>query len=221
MSRDGFPATRVVAALAAAFSLLAVAADAPAPKPVGEFEDHGDVGTVTRPGSVEYDPAKKEYRVTGGGENIWGKADAFHFLFNKTSGDLTLSAEVRFVGEGKNAHRKACLMVRQSLDADAPYADVAVHGDGLVSLQFRRQKGGVTEEVKATAKAGAKAPASVRLRREGNEFTMWVAEAGKPFEKGGSATVPLTDPIHVGLAVSAHDPAVSETALFSAFTLKT
>ena len=32
-------------------------------------------------------------------------------------------------------------MVRQNLDADAPYADCAEHGDGLTSLQFRRTKG--------------------------------------------------------------------------------
>jgi len=217
MTRDGFPALRV-AALAAILSLLAVAADAPAPNAVGQFESHADVGTVTRPGSVECDAAKKEYRVTGGGENIWGKADTFHFLFNTTSGDLTLSADVRFVGEGKNAHRKACLMARQSLDADAPYADVAVHGDGLVSLQFRREKGGVTEEVKA--KAPAKGTASVRLRREGNQFTVWVAEAGKPLEKAGSASVPMADPVYAGLAVSAHDPAVTETAVFSSFSIE-
>ena len=28
-------------------------------------------------------------------------------------------------------------MVRQSLDADSPYVDVAVHGDGLIEMQFR------------------------------------------------------------------------------------
>lgn len=33
-------------------------------------------------------------------------------------------------------------MFRKSLDADAPYADAAVHGDGPISLQFRRRKGG-------------------------------------------------------------------------------
>jgi hypothetical protein len=35
------------------------------------------------------------------------------------------------------AHRKAALMIRQSLDPGAAYADVALHGDGLTSLQSR------------------------------------------------------------------------------------
>ena len=43
------------------------------------------------------------------GENIWGKADAFHFVYRKAAGDMALSADVEFAGEGKNAHRKAGL----------------------------------------------------------------------------------------------------------------
>jgi hypothetical protein len=35
-------------------------------------------------------------------------------------------------------------MIRQSLDADSVYADVALHGSGLTSLQFRDEKGNVT-----------------------------------------------------------------------------
>ena len=32
-------------------------------------------------------------------------------------------------------------MIRQSLDADSAYVDVALHGDGLTSLQFRDAQG--------------------------------------------------------------------------------
>ena len=48
---------------------------------------------------------------------------------------------MRFLGEGVDPHRKAGVIARTSLDADSPYADAAVHGDGLISLQFRRTKG--------------------------------------------------------------------------------
>ncbi len=41
-------------------------------------------------------------------------------------------------------HRKAALMIRQSLEPDAAYADVALHGDGLTSLQFRPTAGAAT-----------------------------------------------------------------------------
>ena len=38
-------------------------------------------------------------------------------------------------------------MVRSSLDDDSPYADAVVHGDGLTSLQYRREKAGLTEQI--------------------------------------------------------------------------
>jgi TolB protein len=205
------PALRAASALFVLgfWCLGGVVAQPTSPHPA--FEEHADVGKIDRPGSAEFDRGAGEYRVTGGGENMWGKQDAFHFVWRKRSGDVSLAAEVRFVGEGKNAHRKACLMVRQGLDADAPYADAAVHGDGLISLQFRREKGGATEEMQSKIKA----PATVRLQREGDVFTLFVAPPGKPFEKAGSVTLGLKDAVHVGLAVCSHDASVSETAVFS------
>src|SRR5262249_61662980 len=85
--------------------------------------------------------------ITGSGHNIWNKDDAFQFAARKVSGDLVFRMDVEWVGEGKAKHRKACAMVRQSLDADAAYADVAVHGDGLIALQYRKTKGGLTFSV--------------------------------------------------------------------------
>ena len=55
----------------------------------------------------------------------------FNSSGKKVSGDVAITADVNFIGTGAVAHRKAALMIRQSLDADSAYADVAVHGDGL------------------------------------------------------------------------------------------
>ena len=63
---------------------------------------------------------KGEYRVTGGGANIWGTVDAFQFAWKKMSGDVALTADVHFIGTGAVAHRKAALMIRQSLDPTPP-----------------------------------------------------------------------------------------------------
>jgi hypothetical protein len=93
----------------------------------GLFEDHADVGVVLHPGSAEYNAAERTYTVAGSGENMWFAADALHFAWKKVSGDVTLTANISFIGTGGNAHRKAVLMIRQSLDADSAYADAAVH----------------------------------------------------------------------------------------------
>ena len=87
---------------------------------LGVFEGHQDVGTVLHPGTTTYDPAKQRYMVTGSGENMWFGRDDFQFAWKKMSGDVAISADIAFIGEKGNNHRKAVLMIRQSLDGDSP-----------------------------------------------------------------------------------------------------
>ena len=168
------------------------------------------MGKIELPGSVSFDAATKQYRVTGSGANMWGSVDAFHFVWKKVDGDLELSAEVNWEGAGKNAHRKAGWMVRQDLSADAPYADAVVHGDGLISLQYRRERSGPTLEVKTPFKP----PASIKLERHADVFTLSVAARGESFRPAASVTVSLSGEVYAGLVVCSHDAAVSETAIF-------
>ena len=104
---------------------------APADSTVGVFDGHGDIGHVLNHGSVEYDAVKKSYRISGSGENMWFTSDAFQFVWKKMSGNVSLTADIRWIGTGGNPHRKACLLVRQNLEPNSPYADVAVHGEGV------------------------------------------------------------------------------------------
>src|SRR5260370_4100288 len=103
----------------------------------GEFEGATDVGDAQPKGSVRFDPGRREYRITGGGDNMWAARDAFHYAWRRLSGDLTLTAEVGFPESEGNAHRKAGWVVRHGLEPDSPYADAIVHADGLISLHDR------------------------------------------------------------------------------------
>ncbi len=82
---------------------------------IGLFEDHGDVGNVLHRGSVKFDPAAGTYTISGSGDNMWFSNDEFQFVWKKVTGDVTLAADIAFEGTGGNPHRKAVLMVRQSL----------------------------------------------------------------------------------------------------------
>jgi TolB protein len=179
--------------------------------PVGIFEAHGDVGKNPKAGSIEYDSASGEYRVTGGGANLWEKVDAFQFAWKKMSGDVNVTADVHFIGTGKENHRKALLMIRQSLDANTPYADVALHGDGLTSLQYRTTAGADTDEVRSEVNG----PVRIRIERRGNQFTIRVGKPGERLTASGPVTVALQDPVYVGIGVCSHDAQVLETAVFT------
>ena len=189
--------------------LLVLAAGAPAQ--IGLFEAQGDVGVNPKAGSAVYDAATGEYRVTGGGENMWAAADAFHFLWKRISGDAVISADVRFLGQGVEGHRKAVLIFRQSLDADSAYADVALHGDGLTSLQYRPTAGAQTAEVRSTINA----PLHLGIERRGNVFTITVSKQGGEAVTSAPATVTLADPVYVGIGACSHNANVLETAVFS------
>jgi TolB protein len=198
--------------LGTGFFVLAQYAAAAEDGALGVFENHGDVGTVLHDGSVAFDPTAKSYTVTGSGENMWAAKDAFQFVWKKVSGDISLTADVAFLGKGVEPHRKACLMIRQSLDADAAYVDVALHGDGLTSLQFRDAKGAGTHEVQANLSA----PSRLRIEKRGQYALMYLASKDKDLAFSGAAVrVSLDGPFYVGLGVCAHHKDVTEKALFS------
>jgi TolB protein len=135
---------------------------------LGFFQSHKDIGLTPRKGKTQYEAKSGSYRVTGGGANMWARADAFQFVYKQISGDVTLTCDVHFMGKGVEEHRKAALMIRQSLRPDSAYADVALHGDGLTSLQYRAAAGAETQEIRSDLKA----PVRIRIERHGNEFTM-------------------------------------------------
>jgi TolB protein len=179
--------------------------------PVGIFEGHSDVGTVLHAGSVDYDAAKHAYTISGSGENMWLAADAFQFAWKKVSGDVTLTADVSFLTKTGNEHKKAVLMLRQSLDADSVYADVALHASGLTSLQFRDEKGAVTREIQSNLSA----PKRLRIAKRGDYVYMSLADHGEPKVAGGWLRIPLRGAFYVGLGVCSHDKDVVEKATFS------
>lgn len=177
---------------------------------LGPFEGQEDIGEVAKPGSATFENGTLV--VTGGGENMWFTNDQFHFVWKRVSKDFSLQAAIQWATAGGNAHRKACLMVRQDLSPDAPYIDVAIHGDGLTSLQFRDSPGALTHEIQAPVKA----PQRAGIERQGDTFFMTLPSPdGAMTPAGPFMRIKLSDPVYVGLAVCSHDNQVVETARFS------
>jgi TolB protein len=197
--------------------VCAFAARAIAQSTLGIFQGSGDVGSVLHPGSLAFDPATDQYTVTGSGENMWLGKDAFYFVWRKATGDMTISADISFLGTGLNPHRKAVLMFRQSLQPDSVYADIALHGVGLTSLQYRTELAANTQEVQAKISA----PHTLQLERHGDQFFMLLGDgSGKLEPAGGPIRVPIQGEYYIGIGVCSHDANVSETAVFSNVSLR-
>ncbi len=179
--------------------------------PIGQFQDSGDVGSPALAGTTAYNPVTQTYALGAGGTNMWANRDEFQFAWRKLSGDFILQAQIAFVGTGVDPHRKAGLIIRSTMEADSTYADAVIHGDGLTSLQFRKTKGGVTEQIESSVK-GADV---VQIERSGSTYVMSVAKFGQPFTTSQVADLALGDEVFVGLALCSHNPAVVERAIFS------
>ncbi len=187
---------------------------------LGIFAGQSDVGSVTPPGTLMYEPNKGIYTVTSAGANLWSTTDGFHFVWKKVSGDVSLTAEMSFPAAGgeHSPHRKALLMFRQTLDADGVYADAAQHGSGMTALQYRRARGATTQDIELNIDS----PRRLRLEKRGDTITMFLSMSSEPLHQvGASIKLHLEGPFYAGIGVCSHNEAVVEKAAFSNVELKT
>ncbi|MEI6141794.1 MAG: biopolymer transporter TolR [Mariniphaga sp.] len=182
---------------------------------IGAFTQTTDVGNPKLKGSTKYDVAAQVYTLTGSGLNIWAKTDEFHFASVKMSGDFILTTFCQFEGKGVVLHRKMGLMIRENLEGGARYADAAVHGDGLTSLQYRPKENNETLEIKAVLTA----PDVIQLERKGDTIIMRAAKKGNPFTETGRMIMTFAQPVYAGLFLCSHDASVIETAKFHNFRI--
>jgi len=178
---------------------------------IGIFDGQNDIGKVKHSGSGTYEGKSQEYNLSGSGTNIWAMHDEFHFVWKRMKGDFILRTNAAFLGKGVEEHRKIGWMVRTSLDTNSKHISAVVHGAGLTSLQFRRDIGGATEEKKFELTSAD----VIQLERRGKTYTMSVARKGDLFVSQEISDLDLGDDVYVGLFVCAHNPNVTEKAVFN------
>ena len=198
------------------FSLLAASGFAQTGK-LGAFTNSGDVGGPALKGSTTFDASKTQYRITGAGANIWAKEDQFQYLWREMSGNVAVTATLQFLGQGAE-HRKAGIMLRQTLDTDSPYIDIVIHGNGMPGVQWRNTKGDITNAMDFPYDAPAQY--QLKLIRQGSAITVWIAKNGAELKELGHTQVQLANPVLVGLAVCSHTADASDTVVFSDVTVE-
>jgi hypothetical protein len=158
-----------------------------------------DVGATGRTGSASLTGG--EFALSGAGADIWGAADAFHFVFQPISGNGTIVARIAAV-ENVNAWTKAGLMIRNDSGPDAAYGAVFVTPSKGVTFQRRTTAGAATT---STVAAGT-APRWLKLARAGSLITASMSADGSSWTVIGSDSVPLGSKPVMGMAITSHDP---------------
>ena len=178
----------------------------------GAFTGSNDVGAPPLKGSVEFDPVTQQYKITGTGADIWAKADQFHYLWREMSGNFAVSATTTFLTDG-NAHRKASIMLRKTVDTDSPFVHLAIHGDGMPSVQFRSVKTDTVNTLDFPIEGAG--VFTLKLVRQGTTITVFVAKEGATLRELGHTLNTLGSPVLVGLGVASHSVTALNTVLFS------
>ena len=177
----------------------------------GIFENQINIGNPENKGAINYNPETQEYTVLGSGINMWGNSDQFQYLYKSIQGDFILRAQVKFVGNSEDPHRKTGWIVRNNLSTNSPHVNATIHGDGLTSLQYRKTNGGLTEEITSKDES----PDVIQLERKGGIYYMSTAKFGRAFTTVKFEDINLRNEVFVGIYVCSHNPKVIEKAIFS------
>jgi TolB protein len=183
---------------------------------LGAFTNSADVGGPAKKGSVSFSAADGQYKITGGGVNMWAKQDQFQYVWREMTGNFTVTATMEFLGKGED-HRKGGIMVRQTLDTDSPYGDIVIHGNGMPGLQWRSNKGEDTNTFNLPFDGPGKY--KLTLVRAGVGLTATIAKVGTDLKNVVRTEVTFRGPILVGLAVCAHNADNLDTVVFSDVTV--
>lgn len=169
-----------------------------------------DIGKVGVHGVAHYSGGT--WTITGAGEDIFGTADSFHFVWRKWHGDGRITARVvRY--QRRDMWTKVGVMARESRAAGSKFADVLVTPDKGAEMQWRAGDGG---EAQTTDQVPSPAPFWVRLVRSGDTLTGYASQDGRHWQPRGKATVALSEDILLGLCVTSHrSDAVTEATVDS------
>ena len=168
-----------------------------------------DVGPVGVAGSAGV--ANGVYTLQGGGADIWGNSDAFHFAPQCMTGDGTITVRVASQAN-TNGWTKSGVMMRATLDGNAQNVLVAVTPGNGVQMTYRSWTNNGTSE--AGLMRGLVAPYWVRLVRVGNTFTGFMSPDGVNWTQVGSVSVSMPATVFGGLMVLSHNAQVLNVSTF-------
>jgi len=169
----------------------------------------GDVGTAKPAGGQNL--AGGVWTLQGGGGDIWGTADAFHYVWQSLAADGSIGA--RMVSQtNTSAWAKAGPMLRASTDPGAPYYAVFVTPANGIAVQWRTAQGGSTSQVTTAGTVGT----YLQVSRSGTTFTASTSPDGvtwTPIPKSTVSLANLSGPILTGLAATSHNTGALSTVV--------
>lgn len=203
----------------ASFILLLVGAPNVFGEPIGVFNNSDDVGAVGGIGGTRY-VATNEYLVLGGGSDIWGTADQFHFAYNKVSGNVRFEMTPMW-DVANNYWAKIETMLRVDLSTGSIAYATATRRENQDTTGAAPVPVGpwVGLQARSVANAGmwggaewsGSTPSKIAIQRvvsNGYQLVQALVDYGAGWQNLDTRVVPtLPDQLLLGAAVTSHDNA--------------
>jgi hypothetical protein len=167
-----------------------------------------DVGVTGIAGCASYSTGV--FTVAGAGVDIWGTADAFHFMSQPVTGDGQIVAHVTSL-QNTSTFAKAGIMWRETLAAGSSDVILDVRPGGAVEFMTRSATGAATTFI---ASGSQPPPAWLKLTRSGSTITGAISPDGTAWTAIGTASPALGSSATAGVAVTSHDTSALDTATF-------
>jgi regulation of enolase protein 1 (concanavalin A-like superfamily) len=206
----------IVSLVAIATLALAAAMPAVADAPAGPWLTR-DIGDPGARGSTDVD-ANGVWTIQGSGEDLWEKADQFHYAYQSIKGDASITARFLSQKGGDGDFSKVGLMVRENETPGSPNLDYAMTpGQGLWAQERSRQDT-VTASLLLVGPSNRLEPNLwLRLQRVGNEVAGFYSRDGSVWIQASfpPRSLPtLKEEALFGLAVCSHKNGSLLTAKF-------
>jgi subtilisin family serine protease/regulation of enolase protein 1 (concanavalin A-like superfamily) len=137
---------------------------------------NADVGSAALIGSARSDGT---WQLDAGGRDIWSTADAFHFAYQRWSGDGEIVTRVASLEKPSGSDfALGGVMIRGSLDPGAVHASLIVTTQGKIKFRRRLTSSGTTLSDGPSAGTSSM-PKWLKLRRAGSTITASISDDGK------------------------------------------
>jgi outer membrane protein assembly factor BamB len=163
-----------------------------------------DIGGALPPGQDSL--SSGTWSEIGGGGDIWGTADAFHFAWQALSADGTVTAHVT-AQQATDPWAKAGVMLRATTDPGSPYYAAFVTPGNGISVQWRTAQGGSSSQLVVSGSVPAYLRVASYTTGGQTYYTAYTSPDGSTWTAipGSTQALTMTGPLLAGFAITSHN----------------
>ncbi len=170
-----------------------------------------NIGKTSPSGNTGYDSQVNTIRVKAVGNKIDGKEDAFRFVYQEMTGDVS-SKVFLLTDELSEGAIQSGLMVRKSLEANAPFVFASFTKNKGFAFKQRTESG---SKVSIIEEHNLTTPYWVRIEKRDNKITCFVSPSNrKNWDKVGEVEMDFGESFYVGMASTSNGDEMASLARF-------